>query len=470
MSPRDGTGVGLYGVHVAVETTELHPAVAAAETAPGLRARAGALLFPAAPDGGIGRWPVVFGVAFVLLTAAVSLARQSGPGALDSIWAEDGLTFYQATFHQNLLRALFTPNNGYLQLAPRILIALIALFPVSWAAALMAVTGALASSACALLVYHASAATVPSRAARLSFALPAAILVFGQSEVGNNIVNLQWYLIYATFWMLLWNPHTRGRRALAGVVLFAAVGSDPLALMFLPLLALRLWTRPVRESAWQIGGIAAGVVLQGIAVVRGSLATRPVTPHYSVPFALHGYVRFVFGTTLASSRELSHAGLSRPLDAKLIGILAVFAIAVAALLLSRRANWMLAALCALASVGFFCLTTMQGGSYNDRYAVPAVLLLLTGLAALCSSPGQHVRIGNDRRLLNIPTVALCVLVFANLVANYHGGSAPRAGQPSWSSQLAAGKAECRRGGATSARLDTAPAGWSVTVPCARLLN
>lgn len=441
------------------------------EREPVLRARI-STLFPLDAAGKIGWRRIALGVAFVALTAVASLARQSGPGALNSIWAEDGITFYQPTFHQDVLQALFTPNNGYLQLLPRIIIPVVALFPISWAAGLMAVAGALASSACALLVYHASAALVPSRVARLCFALPTAILLFGESEVGNSVVNIQWYLIYTAFWMMLWNPRTRARRALAAVVLFTAIGSDPLALMFVPLLALRLWSRPVRDSVWQIGGIAAGVLFQGVAMLRGSLATRPPTHDYSVPFALHGYVRYVIGTTLVSTRELRHFGLSHPVDAKAIGVLTILLIAVAAFFLANRGgNWPLAAICAVFSLGFFCITTMQGGSYNDRYAVPPILLLITALAVLSSSTTQRAAPRQSAAVAYAPLVVLCALVGANLVANYHGGSPGRAAQPSWSSQLANGRAACRAGGVTSARLQTAPGGgWFVTAPCSLLLK
>lgn len=272
--------------------------------------------------------------------------------------------------------------------------------------------------------------------------------------------------------MTLRNPRTRLRRALAALVLFTAIGSDPLAMMFLPLMALRVWSRPLRESPWHLGGIAAGVLLQDIAVLSGSLASRPPMHDYSVLFALHGYVRYVAGTTLVSSREMHLVGLSQPVFAKAIGMLAILAIVAAALLVNRAANRLFAAICAAFSLGFFCLATMQGGAYNDRYAVPPALLLITALAVVSSPAAQHF---DDPRpsvaRARVPLAVLCVLLGANLVANYYGGSTTRASQPSWSSQLADGRAECRMSGTTRVRLQTAPGGgWSVTVPCSRLLG
>jgi hypothetical protein len=449
--------------------------LAGTERDPTLKARISGL-FPLDAVGRIGPRRVVLGVIFVVVTAVASLARQSGPGALDSIWAEDGLTFYQTTFHTDAFHAVFIPNNGYLQLVPRILIPLIALFPVSWAAALMAAVGALASSACALLVYHASAALVPSRVARLCFVVPTAVVLVGEVEVGNDVVNIQWYLISATFWMMLWNPRTRARRVLAALVLFLAIGSDPLALVFAPLLALRLWSRPLRESAWQLGGTAAGVLLQGGAILSGSLSSRPPVHDYSVPFALRGYWQYVSGRTLASTPELSHVGLSQPIGAQIAGAVAALLVAVAALLLNRSADRLLAAVCAAFSLVFYSFAAMQAGAYADRYAVAPTLLLITALAVLSSANQRDDRqprpaAGRSRALAYAPLVALCAIVGTNLVANYYGGSLPRANRPSWSSQVAAGRAACRAGGVTSARLETAPNdGWFVTVPCSRLLK
>ena len=462
-----------------VETTQASTEIVQPERT--LKARA-ADLFPQDEAGRIGRRRIVLSVAFVVLATVASLARQNGPGALNSIWAEDGITFYQATFHQDLFHVLFAPNNGYLQLLPRLVVPLVALFPISWAAGLIAAAGALISSACALLVYHASAALVPSRVARLCFVLPMALVLYGYSQVGNNLVDGQWYLISTAFWMMLWNPRIPVRRALVALMLFLAISTDPLTLMFLPLLALRLWSRPVRESVWQLGGVAGGVLLQGIEFLHGALATRPPTDDYSIPFALRGYVRYVSGTTLVSTRELSHLGLSQPIAAQVIGILAVLVIAVAALLLANRStNRLLAAICMAFSLVFFSVTTMRGGFYSDRYSVPPALLLITTLAVLSSPADARSTAARTRSrmrtlprstlLASTPLVALCVLVACNLAANYYGGSADRATAPSWSSQVAKGRAECRVAGTTTARLQTAPGGgWFVTAPCSRLLN
>lgn len=119
--------------------------VPAREPAPlTLRQRAGAL-FPLDADGRSVRWRIALSIAFFLAAAALSLARQGGPGALDSIWAEDG-SHYQFTFNHSAFHTLFTPVNGYLLLVQRLVLSVIAIFPIAWAAALMAIAGGLASA------------------------------------------------------------------------------------------------------------------------------------------------------------------------------------------------------------------------------------------------------------------------------------------------------------------------------------
>jgi hypothetical protein len=397
------------------------------------------------------------GILFVAATALLSLARQSGPGALNSIWAEDGLTFYEPTFHQGFVTQLFAPNNGYLQLVPRLLIQVVSWFPVTTASTLIAVIGAVSSSALALLVYHAAARHIPSQALRLCIAVPTAVIVFGQSEVGNNIVNLQWYLLYAAFWMLLWNPQSRPRRILAAAVLLCAVGSDPVSTLLLtPLLLARMWARPWRESAWQAGGVAAGVLFQAVSVLRGGLSSRPTVNMYSdAALVPHWFTDDVLGHALVSPAETGLTSGTWAIGTALLLLLALVAWRVGL----PRQQWLLAAVCAGYSAVIFFFLSMLGASRNDRYGVVPVLLMITAAAVLCCCRAKW------------PTVLLCVLIAANLAANYYGGSGSRGAVPGWSREVRLGRDACRNPGTTSAVLHEAPGGgWEVVVPCSALLG
>lgn len=416
-----------------------------------------AALYPVDGRRGPAALTVGAGILFVAVTALFSLARQSGPGALNSIWAEDGNVFYQATFHQGFITQLFTPDNGYLELVPRLLIQVVSWFPVARAAAAIAVVGAVSSSALALLVYHAAARHIPSPALRLCIALPTAVIVFGQSEVGNNIVNLLWYLLYAAFWMFLWNPQSRPRRILAATVLLCAMGSNPVGTLVLsPLLLARLWARPWRESAWQAGGVAAGLLYQAVSVLRGGLSSRG---HGSVGFdpglVSRWFADDVLGHALISPAETELAYGTWAIGAALLVLFALVAWRVGL----PRQQWLLAGVCASYSVVIYFILSIVGAARTDRYGVVAVLLMITAVAVLCCSRAKWL------------TVLLCVLVAANLAANYYGGSQYRSAVPGWSREVRLGRDACRQPGTTSAVLHTAPGGtWEVVVPCSALLG
>ena len=427
-----------------------------------------ASLYPVSNGRGVSFRTAAAGAFFVAAATALSLARVGGPGALDSMWAEDGAIFYQGTFQHSLLSALFTPNNGYLEFLPRFLIGLISYLPVSRAAAAISLSGALISSGLALLVYHASAEHFRSRVPRAGLAVLAALPAYGAGEIANNIVNLQWFLLYATFWMFLWNPQAVGRRAVAAVVLFVAAASDPVPTLFLtPLLFLRLGVRPWRDSRWQVGGLALGLAYQGVAVLRGQFGSRTNLPSdFSLTFAGRSYGHDVLANSLVSRAELVRLGLGDGAAEGIGVVVLVLAIVGAAVLFRTRG--LFAALCLATSVALFALLAMVGGSSLPRYAAVPALLLITACAVLV----------DGQRLGRVPIVAFCVLLAVNLGANYSVGTdQPRAQTTGWFAQVKDGKHACKQDPTIgSVKVQTAPglrfkgSTWYVAVPCSALVS
>lgn len=486
---------------------------AAEAPAPGdersLRARTAALLFPLAPERTGARWrSIVFAVAFVAVGAAASLLRQRGVSALNSIWAEDGRAFYQSTFRESYLGALFTPDNGYLDLVPRVFIGVLGHVPVAYVAATFAVTGAIVSSLIALAVYYMSAGHIPSSAMRLCIAIPTAVIVYGQGEVGNSIVNIQWYLNFACFWLMLWVPRSVWGRVLAGVMLCAAVGSDPMVAVFLPLLAVRLWARPWRDSLWQVAGVFFGVAYQAVGVLRGGMDTRVSTHRYAPIWAGTVYRKEILTHSLLSQHELSFIGLDSRAATEVLGLVMLLFIAALGAWFTRP-QWLMAGICLLFSLGFNSALVMQGGGDDPRYSTVPVLLMIAAAVFLVvprkrraaePAPGSATEsVGADgpdgaegtdetalggpssgsrtgRRALSgkaalVPATVLCVVVGLNFVASYNGGTERRGVAVSWSSQIHAGYEACLQPGVHDAVLQTAPGGpWKVDVPCSALLN
>ncbi len=66
--------------------------------------------------------------------------------------------------------------------------------------------------------------------------------------------HISWYLLFAAFWALVWRPRSRWGLAAAALVCFAASSSNPLAVIYLPLVAARLIALPrLREHAATLG-------------------------------------------------------------------------------------------------------------------------------------------------------------------------------------------------------------------------
>ena len=99
---------------------------------------------------------VLLGVLFVVAGAAVSLARTSGPGALNTTWIEDAGNFLQDALHQSVLTTLTTQMNGYYDVVPRAVTAVAVAFPIAWAPGIMSAAAAAEYALMGLIVYIAS--------------------------------------------------------------------------------------------------------------------------------------------------------------------------------------------------------------------------------------------------------------------------------------------------------------------------
>jgi hypothetical protein len=198
---------------------------------------------------------LVAGGAAVCVGALVLLARVRGVPAWQCAYAED----YGIFLVQALQRPwhLLVPYHGYLQLVPRLIGQLVSLLPLPDAAAGFAVAGAVIAAGCALFTYHASAGFIRSPALRAVLGAALLLLPVAPLEVVGNGVNTPWYILAALFWAVLWRPRTWAGMAVAAAIGFAATSSDPVALVYAPLLAARVVALPrLREHAVTVGWLA----------------------------------------------------------------------------------------------------------------------------------------------------------------------------------------------------------------------
>lgn len=261
-------------------------------------------LFPEADElpPGRFRWGSLVSVALqvfaVCAAAALLLFRVAGVPAWDSVYAEDnGIFLVQAIQHP---WHLLVPYAGYLQLVPRLIGQIAALVPLPDAPRVYAVSGALIGACCALFLYHASAGHVRSRWLRVLLAAALVLLPVAPLEIADSGVDSVWYLVVALAFAVFWRPSSASGRAAAALVGFAAVASNVLAALLLPLLVLRVIALPrVREHAVTVG-FGLGCLLQVPLMVRASAMGQRRVSHLApasrvLSFYLHSVVLRVPG-------------------------------------------------------------------------------------------------------------------------------------------------------------------------------
>lgn len=212
-----------------------------------------------------------------------------------------GSTWVQAVQHPG---RLYIPYNGYEQLLPRIIAQLELLLPLARASWAYAGAAAIIAAACGLFVYHASAGHVRSAALRVLLGAAVVLLPVAPLEIADNVANSLWYLLIALFWALLWRPRTRGAHAAAAIVAFCAASSIVMAVLFAPLVAVRMLVLRRREQAAPAGWLAGCVlqvpaVLSNVASAHSRLRPANASLHSALAFYAHDVVLPALGWHLS---------------------------------------------------------------------------------------------------------------------------------------------------------------------------
>jgi hypothetical protein len=236
---------------------------------------------------------VAIEVLAVVIAAVAMLLRVSPIPTWDVVYAEDnGVFLVGALAHP---WDLLAPFGGYLELVPRILGQVVSLLPVWDAARVYAVSGALIAAVCALFTYHASEGYIRSTWLRAMLGAALVLLPLAPIEMVDSGVDSPWYLLPTAFWAVMWRPRTRWGMLAAAVVAFAATSSEILAIIYLPLLMIRVIALP----RWREHAVTIGFLLGLLAQVPALLSTsaqhaqrlnRFGPPLASVKFYLHGFV------------------------------------------------------------------------------------------------------------------------------------------------------------------------------------
>lgn len=471
-----------------------HPATARASG----RERLAESLFPTAPPRPVDRRRVALAVGAVLAGTALGLTRTPGPGAFNTIWAEDGNEFLTDALNLRTHETLFKGLNGYFVLVPRLLAEPTTVLPLEWAPVVLSTGAALVTALLALAVYVACRAHLRSPLLRLLVAAPVVFTPVGALYTVNNVATLQFVALYATFWMLLWVPATRAGRAVALTIVTLTGLSTILTVLFVPLAVLRLLVRRDRWSAVLAATTVATCVIQFGSLATGANSRNGLShPRFDPVWALVEYLRWglpysVMGEEWQRPRLVENAGRVTFLpdnDAvREIGLTAaayVVVLVVVGLAVFRvtRPAWALSAVAAVHSVGMLALEMMAMGYATDsylipetdliiteRYLVPTALLVITALVALLRWPDGPAR--PTRRGLPVtawPAIGYALLLVVLCAAHFRIDNSRGYTVP-WTTAVAQARAECA--------VPTAKVGYAVNggkvwyapvrVPCHKL--
>ena len=445
------------------------------------------IIFPEAPPPPDVSWRralVCAGLA--LLAVAVQMIRMWSSVPLNSIWSEDGSTWIADATTRSVTDALTTTYNGYLQTVSRLVAEPIAARPPEIFAPAMAISGAAIVTGSAFLVWRASAGHIESPRLRAALAAMVVLLPVVGVETLDNVTNSIWYLLFASFWLLLWRPSTFARAAGGAAVIFLTVLSNAGMFVFAPLWVLRLVA--VRDSR-------DGVIVMSYAVGsaiqlayswdaprrgEGDVMLDPQVARYSMPHwdwsLVPAYAQRVIGGAFTGQDVTGHlwvslgTGLEIALFAALLA-LAVFAIAT---------NWrrgivvilFLVASCALFLISGYERWTFFGqtfpwphGSYNSaeaHYMVTPTLLLLSALFVQLDSRPSFASATAWARV----QTGVVAFVFATALVSFSVGDANQRGKPTWSESLDNARASCRATPAAEAKIPVSPGVFFFNLPIA----
>jgi hypothetical protein len=198
---------------------------------------------------------VAIQVGAIALGAGLLLLRIPGLPPWDSLYLDDYGTFFVRALEHPW--QLFSPQHGYVQVLPHLVAQLATYVPLRRVPEVFALSGALIASACGLYVFHASAGHIQSVTLRGLLGAAIVLLPIAPLEIADNTLGAPWYMLLALFWAVLWRQRTRTGTAVTVLLAFATAASTSIAVVFAPLLAIRLYAlRRPREHAVTAGWLA----------------------------------------------------------------------------------------------------------------------------------------------------------------------------------------------------------------------
>jgi hypothetical protein len=444
-----------------------------------LRRRLDETLFqdPPPPDAaaqGAPRW-LLIGALFAL-AILLQMLRIGWSISLHSLWAEDGPIYFSGAVHHGFGGSLFDTYATYLVFVPRLIGEVADLFPLQDAPAVISIVSGAVVALSGWIVWEATAGLIESPWLRGSLVLLTVLAPVGGLESTDSGAYVPWYMLFATFWILLWRPRTSLAAGGAGLFALLTGLSTPGVWFFIPVALLRTACVRDRRDGLLLAGYWAGAVAQiPILAFNKEEAVTPLWTHDIWTSYLQRVVDGAFLGLKLGGKGWEHLGW--PLLIVLTTLLlAALAWGVSRTNLSAR---LLALLAIPISLIMFVVSVYQRAVGAEmvwpahiwtesagRYAIVPALLLFS-VAAVMIDRRSRRREGEPRpRWLAWGLAALAVLIVA---FSFHVENPEVRGAPPWEASLehSAEVCEAEPSGAETG-VATSPPGWSLLIPCDEL--
>lgn len=436
-------------------------------------------------EGQLGWSKVLLAVGGVIVGTVASLARTTGPGALNTTWIEDAKYLINQGLSMPFSKTIRQPISSYYQVPERILTEVALRFPLAWVPGIMSTFAAMQYAAAGLVAYIASGPHLRNRWLRLLAAAPACVIPLAYTQANNDLVTVQFLSLYGGFWTVLWLPRTRAGKIMAPIVMASVSFNAPLSLILAPLVLARLIVDR-SKSAISIAALwFLGVLLQYSETLDGK-SKHYLFGHNSPLWVGKYYItrvvpRALFGERALGGPGTDYRGLYAPLtipsvaahDALIVAAwLVVALIIVLALRRFTDPNWPLVVTAGIFSVGvFFEELLINTPVVQPRYVITPALLLYAALIA-AMRPRLKPREGSSAlsrpqlALRWLPVTGFAVLLVVAVGLNFRVVNG-RTTSPPWTSVVATARAACIAHPSLQ-QYHWAHSWWYVNIPCDKL--
>jgi hypothetical protein len=415
------------------------------------------------------------GLALAAVGVVAICLRLGFSTSFHSLWAEDGTILLETAVRHDFLTSAGTLYVGNVILVPRLVGEIAAAAPLSWAPAIFTIAGNAIVVGCAFIVWTASAAHIRDPFLRAALAALVVIVPVAGLESIDNTDYVAFYMLFATFWLLLWRPRSAVAAGAGGAFGLLTALCTPLGAVLVPLAALRMIAARDRRDWLVVAPLVAGAVAQLVIYEFHRSAAPPSGWDWST---FEAYLQRVLAGGLFGQRIAG--GLWEIGGWVFLAILGMTAAALAAFALGRPSrrgrDFLILAL--ILSLGTFVVSAYArdvggamvwpAGSYNSttgpRYAIMPVLLLVSAvLVQLDLGPAR------ERPRVQIACSAgFLALLVAGAVTSFSVADREARGTPSWPSALAAARQSCAPPQAPTATIPISPPGWTTTLPCSEV--